>query len=192
MKLDRQLAIPRLLAEHDDLLLVSGLAGASKDLSALTHDADNLFTLAGAMGAASLIGLGLALMQPSRTVVVVTGDGELMMSIGSLATIAAAQPKNLAVICINNGHHGETGYQPTHTRAGTDLETVARGFGFTKTLTVSNEAGLSTAHALLRDEGAPRFINLVVAPSAPASFKRNFDARDKRAAFRAYVSRTSE
>jgi thiamine pyrophosphate-dependent acetolactate synthase large subunit-like protein len=187
MALDRKVAVPRLLAKHDDLLIVTGLAGASKDMAALTEDADYLFTLAGAMGAATSIGLGLALMQSARTVVVVTGDGELMMSVGSLATVAGAGPANLAIICVNNGHHGETGYQQTHTSGGTDLEAVARGFGIAQTVTVRDEASLPIANELIRRHGAPRFINLEVDTAAPPQFKRDFDARRKRQAFRRHI-----
>ena len=187
MALDRKVAVPRLLAKHDDLLIVTGLAGASKDMAALTEDADYLFTLAGAMGAATSIGLGLALMQSARTVVVVTGDGELMMSVGSLATVAGAGPANLAIICVNNGHHGETGYQQTHTSGGTDLEAVARGFGIAQTVTVRDEASLPIANELVRHHGAPRFINLEVDTAAPPHFKRDFDARRKRQAFRRHI-----
>jgi len=187
MALDRKVAVPRLLDKHDDLLIVTGLAGASKDMAALTEDADYLFTLAGAMGAATSIGLGLALMQSARTVVVVTGDGELMMSVGSLATVAGAGPANLAIICVNNGHHGETGYQQTHTSGGTDLEAVARGFGIAQTVTVRDEASLPIANELIRRHGAPRFINLEVDTAAPPQFKRDFDARRKRQAFRRHI-----
>lgn len=191
MTLDRKVAVPKLLAKHDDLLIVTGLAGASKDMAALTEDADYLFTLAGAMGAATSIGLGLALMQSARTVAVVTGDGELMMSVGSLATVAGAGPANLAIICVNNGHHGETGYQKTHTSDGTDLETVARGFGISQAVTVRDEASLPAANELIRRHGAPRFINLEVDTAAPPQFKRDFDARRKRQAFRRHINNLS-
>ena len=187
MGLDRKVAIPQLFGETDDLLIVSGLAGASKDMAALTKDADNLFTLAGAMGSATSIGLGLALMQPERTVLVVAGDGELMMNIGSLATVAGARPANLAIVCVNNGHHGETGYQQTHTSGSTDLESVARGFGISQSISIRDESSLGLGAELVRRNGAPRFINLEVDTSTPPQYKRNFDARCKREWFQNHL-----
>ena len=110
-----------------------------------------------------------------------------MMSVGSLATVAGAGPANLAIICVNNVHHGETGYQQTHTSGGTDLEAVARGFGIAQTVTVRDEASLPIANELIRRHGAPRFINLEVDTAAPPQFKRDFDARRKRQAFRRHI-----
>jgi hypothetical protein len=65
-----------------------------------------------------MIGLGLALPRPDRRVLVVTGDGELLMNVGGLATIAVMNPANLAIVCVDYGHHGETGYQKSHTSLG--------------------------------------------------------------------------
>jgi thiamine pyrophosphate-dependent acetolactate synthase large subunit-like protein len=120
--LDRGDAIPALLGRHEDFLIVAGLAGTSRDIAALTNNGDNAFLVTGAMGGACMVGLGLALARPDRRVVVVTGDGELLMNVGALATIAVMNPPNLSIVCVDNGHYGETGYQKSHTSLGTDLE----------------------------------------------------------------------
>jgi thiamine pyrophosphate-dependent acetolactate synthase large subunit-like protein len=74
-----------------------------------------------------MLGLGLALAQPQRRVLVITGDGEMLMGLGSLATIGAQQPANLSIVVIDNERYGETGMQATHTARGVDLNAVARG-----------------------------------------------------------------
>ena len=120
--LDRVDAVPALIGRHEDFLIVTGLAGTAKDVAALTDDGDHIYTLAGAMGAAAMMGFGLALAQTERRVLVVTGDGELLMNVGALATIAVVNPANLSIVCVDNGHYGETGYQNSHTSLGVDLE----------------------------------------------------------------------
>ena len=102
---NRQEAIPALLADHGDMLIVTGLAGSAKDIGALTKDGDHTFTMAGAMGGATAMGLGLALAQPDKKVVVVTGDGELLMNMSSLATVSVAKAPNLHIVCVDNGHY---------------------------------------------------------------------------------------
>jgi phosphonopyruvate decarboxylase len=109
-------------------LVISGLGSPSYDLFA-AGDRELNFYLWGAMGGASSLALGLALAQPARPVLAITGDGEQLMGIGSLATIGAQQPDNLTLVVLDNGHYGETGMQPSHTSLGTDLVAVARGFG---------------------------------------------------------------
>src|SRR5258707_14382067 len=86
--LDRRDAVPALIGKHEDFLFVCGLAGTSRDIAALTKDGAHIYTLAGAMGGACAAGLGLALARPDKKVMVVTGDGELLMNLGSLAMIA--------------------------------------------------------------------------------------------------------
>ncbi len=113
--LDRRDILPRLLPDPDKYLIVTGLAGAAKDTADYTKEAANAITLGGAMGAAVSMGLGVALSAPKDEVMVITGDGELMMSVGALATVASMMPGNLSIICVDNGCHGETGGQPGHT-----------------------------------------------------------------------------
>src|SRR5713226_9640150 len=109
--LERSEAVPALIGRHEDLLLIAGLGGSARDVGAVTGDGAHVYSLGGAMGAAAMMGLGLALARPDKRVLVVTGDGELLMSVGALATIAVINPPNLAIICVDNGHYGETGWQ---------------------------------------------------------------------------------
>ncbi len=142
--LERRAAMATLLADRkDDLLVVPGLGSTCWDLAA-AGDNDRNFYLWGAMGGAAMIGLGLALAQPDKRVLVVTGDGEMLMGLGALATIGVKQPGNLAVVVFDNGHYGETGMQPSHTSAGhTDLVGIAQGCGIGTALDVRDEAGLA-------------------------------------------------
>ncbi len=122
-KFERRTAMATLLANRgDDLLVVPGLGSTTWDLAALGDNAKD-FYMWGAMGGTAMIGLGLALAQPKRRVAVITGDGDMLMGLGSLATIAVQQPPNLAVIVFDNGVYGETGMQPSHTTSGVDLVT---------------------------------------------------------------------
>lgn len=125
---DRRAFVSRLLAATPDALVVTGLGSASYDVFA-AGDRDKNYYLWGAMGGASALGLGLALAQPDKPVVVITGDGEQLMGIGALGTIAVKQPKNLTIVMLDNGHFGETGMQQSHSSLGADLVAVAKGFG---------------------------------------------------------------
>ncbi len=127
--LDRRTVIGKIFARHPDLIAVAGLGNASWDLASV-GDRDLSFPLWGAMGGAAIFGLGLAIAQPNRTVIAITGDGEQLMGLGGLATIAQNAPKNLVIIVMDNGLYGETGRQKTHTATGTDLAAVAIACGF--------------------------------------------------------------
>src|SRR6187551_157053 len=142
MTLERRAAMAALVKDRDDgLLVVPGLGSTTWDLAAAGDDPRN-FYLWGAMGGAAMIGLGLALAQPDRRVAVITGDGEMLMGLGSLATIGVQRPGNLAVIVFDNGLYGETGGQPSHTQRGVDLTAIARGAGFSACYDVTDETGL--------------------------------------------------
>src|SRR3954462_5531243 len=141
--MDRRDAVPALVGRHEDFLFVTGLAGTARDIAALTHDGAHIYTMAGAMGGACMIGLGLALARPDRRVLVVTGDGELLMNVGALATIAVMNPPNLAILCVDNGHYGETGWQKSHPSLGVDLEKMAAGAGIAHTATVATQADIA-------------------------------------------------
>ena len=134
--LDRRELCRAVLAERGSLLVVAGLGASAWDVTAIGDCAENL-PLWGGMGGAAMIGLGLALAQPSRRVLVVTGDGEMLMGLGSLATIAVQRPPNLAILVQDNEHYGETGMQETHTGHGVDLVAIARGAGFAQAMLVS-------------------------------------------------------
>lgn len=182
--LDRRQAVPALIGEHEDFLIVSGLAGTSKDVAALTDDAGHTFTMAGAMGAATMTGLGLALARPDKRVLVVTGDGELLMNVGSLATVAVLNPSNLGIVCVDNGHYGETGYQKSHTSLGVDLEKIAAGSGLKVTATIESEDGLAAGARLLRESNAACFVLLRVSPDKPPAYKRLMDPAACKVRFR--------
>src|SRR5215469_250651 len=124
--LDRAEAVPALIGRHEDFLIVAALGGTASDVGAVTGDAAHVYSLGGAMGATCMMGLGLALARPEARVLAVTGDGDLLMNLGALATIAVMNPPNLAILCIDNGHYGETGWQKRHTSLGVDLEKIAR------------------------------------------------------------------
>jgi len=131
-KIDRREAVKFLLRERGDLLVVAGLGAPAYDLAA-TGDSPLDFPLWGAMGGAAMLGMGLALAQPQHKVLVLTGDGEMLMGLGSLATIATQAPGNLHIVVLDNEAYGETGRQQTHTAAGLDLAAVAKACGFPTT-----------------------------------------------------------
>ena len=183
--LDRCEAVPVLIGDPKDFLIVAGLAGTAKDIAALTNDGANAFCLAGAMGAATMMGLGLAMAQPDKRILVVTGDGELLMNVGSLATIASINPANLSIICVDNGHYGETGYQRSHTHGITDLAQMAAGAGITQIRTIAETAGLDDGRQLIRDSNGTSFVLLKVGTGKPPTFKRDFAPGAGRLRFRA-------
>jgi thiamine pyrophosphate-dependent acetolactate synthase large subunit-like protein len=138
MTLRRREVVSQLLENRGDLLVVAGLGSTSWDITA-AGDSPLSFPTWGAMGQAAMIGLGLALAQPKRRVLVVTGDGEMLMGIGSLATIGVQQPHNLTVVVIDNERYGETGMQKTHTAFGVDLAAVAAACRFKNSFTTMDD-----------------------------------------------------
>jgi thiamine pyrophosphate-dependent acetolactate synthase large subunit-like protein len=134
---DRREFVAKLIAAIPDALIVTGLGSASYDVFA-SGDRDRNYYLWGAMGGAASLGLGLALAQRDKSVVVITGDGEQLMGIGSLGTIGVKQPKNLSIVMLDNGHFGETGMQRSHSSLGADLVAVAKGFGIADAFSVDS------------------------------------------------------
>lgn len=135
-RLDRRDAVRRLLTGRRDTLVITGLGAPTYDTAAASDDARN-FYLWGAMGGAAMMGFGLALAQPSTPVLVITGDGEMLMGMGALATIATRNPGNLAIVVLDNGRYGETGGQESHTAHRTDLRAVAAACGIGDTQALS-------------------------------------------------------
>ena len=151
--LDRRRVVVELLRDRRELLAVCGLGSATWDVAAAGDDARNFYTW-GAMGGAAMIGLGLALAQPDRIVTAITGDGEMLMGLGALATIGVAAPMNLSVLVLDNRHFGETGMQASHTGLGTDLCAVARACGIARVMEASSmEEVAAIRDALHRAEG---------------------------------------
>ena len=140
-RLDRRAAMRTLLDGRGDMLLVTGLGSTTYDAAAVADDARN-FYLWGAMGAASMVGLGLALAQPARRVLVVTGDGEMLMGLGALATIGVQRPPNLAIVVFDNARYAETGMQPSHTEFGVSLTGVARSCGIDSVFDIGDDTAL--------------------------------------------------
>ena len=148
-KFERRAAMATLLAGRpDNLFVVPGLGSCTWDAFA-AGDSDRNFYLWGAMGGAAMIGLGLALAQPKLRVVVITGDGEMLMGLGSLATIGVQRPGNLAIVVFDNGLYGETGMQASHTSSGVDLCSAARSCGIEQVFDVADDAGLRELSGLL-------------------------------------------
>ena len=140
--LQRRAAIATLMANRPaEMFVVPGLGSCTWDMASL-GEKDSDFYLWGAMGGAAMIGLGRALAKPKIKVAVVTGDGEMLMGLGSLATIGVQRPANLAVIVFDNQRYGDTGMQASHTDNGVDLVGVARSCGIAQTFDVHDEAGL--------------------------------------------------
>ena len=140
-KLNRRLVISELLKERKNSLIVNGLGGTCWDVASLGDNELNFYVWGG-MGNACMIGLGLALSQPDKKVIVITGDGEMLMGVGSLATIALKQPKNLSIVVFDNELYGETGNQKTHTAYCTNLSKIAIGSGIINSSIILNQEDL--------------------------------------------------
>lgn len=167
--LDRRKVVATLLADRGDALVVTGLGSPTYDAYAVGDHPLN-FYLWGAMGGAAMVGLGLALAQPKRRVLVITGDGEMLMGLGSLATIAVEAPKNLAIAVIDNGHYGETGMQPAHTGRGVDITGMAKAAGFRSATTITKKEQLKQWLTEFHHKPGPVFgdikVSAVPAPMA--------------------------
>ena len=182
--LRRREVVKALLGERGDALVIGGLGAPAWDITdAGDHDLN--FPLWGAMGGAAMIGLGLALAQPKKTVLVITGDGELLMGLGALATIAVQKPRNLSIVVLDNERYGETGMQETHTAHGVDLAGMAKAAGFAHTLTVRAQVQLSRLRKRIHaGDGAlfalvkidPERLPLVLPPRDGSLLKNRFRA----------------
>jgi thiamine pyrophosphate-dependent acetolactate synthase large subunit-like protein len=159
MSLRRREVVKKLLEKRGTLLVVAGLGSTAWDITA-AGDHDLSFPMWGAMGQAAMMGLGLALAQPKRRVLVITGDGEMLMGMGSLATIGVQQPKNLTIAVIDNERYGETGMQATHTADGVDLAAIATACGFKTSKVVTKNADL---RKVVHETAGPNFLQIKVA-----------------------------
>lgn len=164
--LDRRAFVAELLRERDELCVIGGLGSATYDMAAAGDHPLN-FYLWGAMGGTAMIGLGLALARPDRRVLVLTGDGDALMGLGSLATIGVKQPANLSLVVLDNGHYGETGMQPSHTRGGVDLVGMAKACRFRHARAVSDMGIAEGARELIHHGDGPIFIQALIAADEP-------------------------
>jgi len=165
--LDRRDFVRGLLRDRGNLLVVCGLGSPTYDVAAAGDHPLN-FYLWGAMGGAAMMGLGLALARPDRRVAVITGDGEMLMGMGSLATIGVKEPHNLAIVVLDNAHYGETGMQASHTNFGVDLVAVASACRFRTARAVSRMEEAVEIRAWLHAGEGPIFVNArIKAEDAP-------------------------
>jgi thiamine pyrophosphate-dependent acetolactate synthase large subunit-like protein len=173
--LDRRQVVCALLANRKDVVAIGGLGASTNDITAAGDHARN-FYLWGGMGGAAMIGLGLALAQPKLPVLVITGDGEMLMGMGSLATIGLQKPSNLSIVVLDNEVYGETGGQTSHTSAAADLVGVANACGIKDSRAISTMAEVeSFAKAVHNVSTGPRFANVKI---DSANVERILPSRD--------------
>jgi thiamine pyrophosphate-dependent acetolactate synthase large subunit-like protein len=165
-RLDRREAMRVLLDRRGDMLLVTGLGSTTWDAAAVGDDARN-FYLWGAMGAAAMVGLGLAIAQPERRVLVVTGDGEMLMGLGALATVGVQSPPNLALAVFDNARYAETGMQASHTDYGVSLCGVARSCGIEGVYDVTDKAALDDFARLIHTAERTLFARIAIRADEP-------------------------
>jgi len=161
-RLERRTVVRALLADRGALLVVAGLGAPAWDATD-AGDHPLTFPLWGGMGGATAIGLGLALAQPDRRVLVLTGDGELLMGMGSLATAGVQRPRNLAVVVLDNEHYGETGMQPSHTAFGVDLAAAAKACGFPSSAMITTMDQIAALRENIHRAEGPLFAQIKIA-----------------------------
>ena len=173
--LERRSVVSALLEGRKDAIVVGGLGASTYDIAA-AGDHDRNFYLWGAMGGAVMIGLGVALAQPKLPVVVITGDGEMLMGMGSLATVGLQQPKNLTIIVLDNEVYGETGGQASHTGTNADLVAVAKAGGIANALAMATMAEIEMFARSMQDiSSGPRFVSIKI---DSANLERVLASRD--------------
>ena len=171
-----------------DMVVVSSLGNPTWDVASVGDHALN-FNFIGAMGQAGPFALGLAMATPEKRIVLFAGDGELLMSLGVLATIANQAPANLAVVALDNESYVETGSQPSATAGPTDLEAVARACGFVHTRAVVDETPLDDIRVMVWEGEGPLFVNIkIVAEALPLVFPYSFDGAMAMNRFRGAVN----
>lgn len=183
MQLDRREVVSAFLADRGDAAVVCGLGSPTWDVAAVDPSDRNFYSW-GAMGGAVSMGLGLALAQPDLRVIVVTGDGEAMMGVGSFATVAAKQPKNLSILILDNEHYGETGMQAAHTGMGADLAMMAQGAGLKEATTIRSAEDMATALANFHTDQGPKLIVAKIDPGAPPRVMPTRDAVENKITFK--------
>jgi thiamine pyrophosphate-dependent acetolactate synthase large subunit-like protein len=160
--LDRRAVVSSLLADRKGAIAVGGLGASTYDIAAAGDHDRNLY-LWGAMGGAVMMGLGLALAQPKVPVVVITGDGEMLMGMGGLATVGLQKPGNLSIVVLDNECYGETGGQMSHTASAADLVGVAKACGIADASTLETMVEIEAFAAGLQDVTAgPRFASVKI------------------------------
>ena len=159
--LNRRKVVAELLKDRGDLIVVTGLGSSTYDVMA-AGDHDRNYYLWGAMGSAAGIGLGLAKSRPQDKVLVITGDGEMLMGMGALATIVIQAPTNLSIVVLDNGHYGETGMQRSHTGFGVELDKVAKSLNFDWSACITDMPGVQELHERVHAGHALNFATVKV------------------------------
>ena len=160
--LHRRDVVARLLRDRKGMVAVGGLGASTNDMAA-AGDHDRNFYLWGGMGGAVMMGLGLALAQPHTPVVVITGDGEMLMGMGSLATVGQQKPGNLSIVVLDNEAYGETGGQVSHTASAADLTGVAKACGISDSQDITTMGEVEALVPKLHDlKSGPRFANVKI------------------------------
>lgn len=160
--LDRRAVTAKLLEDRGDLLVVTGLGSPSYDAMA-AGDHDLNYYLWAAMGSAATVGFGLAMTQRDRPVLVLTGDGEMLMGLGALASIGQKLPPNLTIAVLDNGHYGETGMQTSHTGRDIELARFAEAANFPWTRVVTDMDGVSELRTRMQSQSGTSFAAIKIA-----------------------------
>ncbi len=161
--IDREKLVTEILGNRpDDLLVVCGLGSSTYDVASIEDNPRN-FYLWGAMGQAVPVAIGLAVAQPDKRVLVITGDGEMLMGLGALSTVGNASVRNLAILVLDNGHYSETGGQPTHTSGNTDIAGIATQCGFKVNRIVSDMDSIAEDKSSLINGDGPVMVVAKVA-----------------------------
>ena len=159
--LDRRAVVAELLKDRGDLLVVTGLGSPSYDVMAAgDHDHNNY--LWAAMGSATTVGFGLAMSQRTRPVLVVTGDGEMLMGLGALASVGQKLPPNLTIAVLDNGHYGETGMQLSHSGRGIELSRIADGCSFPFAAVITDMGGVKALRERIHAQSGTSFVTIKI------------------------------
>ncbi len=161
--LHRRPVVAELLRDRGNLIVIGGLGAPAWDITDAGDHPRN-FPLWGGMGGAAMIGLGLALARPKDRVCVITGDGEMLMGLGSFATIGVQKPENFALVVLDNERYGETGMQQTHTGFGVDLAAIATATGFVVSKKITKPEQVTEFRKMIHEERGPIFASVKIDP----------------------------
>lgn len=186
-RLNRRLVVKEILENRNGMAVVTGLGSPTYDVASV-EDHERNFYLWGAMGGAVSLGLGLALARRDLDVLVITGDGEMLMGMGSLATTAVMAPENLSILVLDNGYYGETGMQQSHASLGCDLTVIARGCGIHNVWKISNYDELQSAREQFYTRGSVRFWHAMVKSDQPERIMPTRDGVENKLRFRAAIN----
>ena len=186
-RLNRRVVVKEILENRKAMAVVTGLGSPTYDVASV-EDHERNFYLWGAMGGAVSLGLGLALARSDLDVLVVTGDGEMLMGMGSLATTAAKAPENLSILVLDNGFYGETGMQRSHAGLGCDLTAVAIGCGIQNAWKISNNDELQAAREKFHTRGSVRFLHALVDSDQPERVMPTRDGVENKLRFRKAIN----